>query len=313
MTAAGDRIVAQGKDSVVALAAATGKVLWSVDVGQVTAPLLARDGWVLVAAGEQLSAVRLSDGAKVWDQKLGRIEQRPAIDGDRLYAPVADGRLVALDLTTGAVQWERQLIGAPTEPFALAERIYLGAGRNFVCIRARDGAVHWDWGTIGAPIVGAPAADANNVFMVAMDNLVRAMDRVNGNGRWKADLGHRPDAGPTVTGHTVAVPGRAAAIRGFDATTGKPAVSLKLPDQMVVQPTFFIGPDGRQMLAAVTANLKGENTLTVAGSVLPSLPLVPLTLLPGSEVKPGLPAKKAAGSGLRAPLAPPSRAATRLP
>jgi outer membrane protein assembly factor BamB len=284
LAAAGDRIVVQTKEGIVALSASTGKPVWNVTVAPLTAPILARAGWVVVATGEEVATFRLADGVKVWGQSFGQVEQRPTIEGDRLYVPIVDGRVLAVDLETGILRWTRQLGGSPTEVLALADRVYLGAGSNFVCLRARDGVESWRWDKIGAPIVGAPAADADNVYMTAMDNLLRAMDRGSGNNRWKADLGHRPEAGPVVIGTTVAVPGRAAGIRGFHTSTGRPAVQLALPDQMVVQPVFFTGPEGRQLIAAVTANLKGENRLTVAGSVTPFLPITPLTTLPGTPI-----------------------------
>ena len=284
LAAAGDRIIAQTKDGIVALSASTGEPVWNVAVGSLTAPILARAGWVVVATAEEVVTFRLADGVKVWGQSFGQVERRPTIEGDRLYVPIVDGRLLALDLESGVVRWTRLLGGAPTEVLALADRVYLGAGSDFLCLRTRDGVENWRWSTIGAPIVGAPAADADNVYMTAMDNLLRAMDRVSGNNRWKADLGHRPEAGPVVIGTTVAVPGRAAGIRGFNTKTGRPAVQLALPDQMVVQPIFFTGPQGRQLIAAVTANLKGENRLTVAGSVTPFLPITPLTTLPGTAI-----------------------------
>lgn len=297
LASANDRIIVPTKESIVALAGATGKPVWTVNAGFLTAPILARDGWVVAATAEELTAFRLTDGAKVWGQKVGAVEQRPTIEGDRLYVPAADGRLLALDLESGALQWERQLSASPTEPLALADRVYLGAGRNFICLRTRDGVIDWQWETIGAPIVGAPAVDGQHIYMTAMDNLLRAMDRVSGNNRWKADLGYRPEAGPTVIGTTVAVPGRSASIKGFDTRTGRPAVQLALPDQMIVQPMFFVGSEGRQLIAAVTANLKGENKLTLAGSVLPFLPIAPLATLPGTALTTPTPTSSAKRPG----------------
>jgi outer membrane protein assembly factor BamB len=285
MTAADDRIVVTVDDTVRTISAASGSVLWSVPVGSLTAPILARGGWVLAASDEALTAFRLSDGAKVWSQHVGRVDRRPAVDGDRLFVPLADGRLVAIDLTSGSVRWERAIGTNANEPFALGDRVYIGAGGVFACLKAETGIEDWRWTTIGAPIVGAASADASHVYVAAMDNLLRAMDRISGNNRWKADLGHRPDAGPTVVGSTVVVPGRAAAIRGFDAGTGRSSAQLTLPDALVVEPTFFTGPHGRQMVAALTANLRGDNRLTIAGSALPFLPLAPLTTLPGLELK----------------------------
>jgi outer membrane protein assembly factor BamB len=284
LAAANERIVVPAKGSIVALAASSGKALWSVNTSPLTAPLLARDGWVVAATAEALTAYRLTDGAKVWSESFGPIERRPTIEGDRLYVPVADGRLLAVDLETGLLRWTRLIGGAPTEVLALADRVYVGAGHNFMCLHSRNGEINWHWETIGAPVVGAPAADAEHVYMSAMDNLLRAMDRKSGNGRWKADIGYRPESGPMVVGTTVAVPGRSAGIRGFDARTGKPSVNLALPAQMVVHPIFFTGPEGRQLIAAVTANLKGENRLTMAGSLLPYPPVTPLATLPGSAL-----------------------------
>ena len=98
-------------------------------------------------------------------------------------------------------------------------------------------------------------------------------------------------------GTTVAVPGRSASIKGFDTRTGRPAVQLALPDQMIVQPIFFVGPEGRQLIAAVTANLKGENKLTLAASVLPFLPIAPLATLPGTALKTPTPTSAAKRPG----------------
>ena len=145
LASANDRIIVQTKDSIVALAAATGKPVWTVTAGSLTAPILARGGWVVVATAEELTALRLTDGAKVWGQSFGQIERRPSIEGDRLYVPIADGRLLALDLESGILRWTRQLGGPPTETLALADRVYLGAGSNFFCLRTRDGVIDWRW------------------------------------------------------------------------------------------------------------------------------------------------------------------------
>jgi outer membrane protein assembly factor BamB len=281
VSAVGEVFVVQVKDGVQALAASSGALLWRVEAADVSAPILAEGGWVLVATPERLIALRLSDGKQVWSTAVGRINRRPAVDGDRLYASTSDGRVLALDLASGNLKWEREVGDNPSQPFAVGGRVYVGGGRDFACLKAESGSQDWRF-SIGAPVVGAAAVDESHVYVTSMDNLVRAMDRISGNVRWKADLGHRPDAGPTVVGATVIVPGRASLIRGFDAKTGRPAVQLTLPEPMVVQPTFFMGPGGRQMAAALTANLKGESRLTIAGSALPFIPLVPLTSLPGS-------------------------------
>ena len=82
----------------------------------VSAPLVARSGWVIAAleTGDVL-ALRGADGTEVWRQTLGAaVVTSPAIDGDRLYLPGADGMVRALDrqhrdrhLDTGARRQHR--------------------------------------------------------------------------------------------------------------------------------------------------------------------------------------------------------------
>jgi outer membrane protein assembly factor BamB len=276
-------VVVPVADGIRGLAAATGVPLWSVPGVELNAPVLLRGGWLIVATGDQLAAFRAVDGTAVWSRRIGRVEQHPAIEGGALYAPMADGRLLALDLEAGSLVWERAVGSEPTEPFALDGRVYVGAnGRDFVCVRSDNGEEAWRF-QIGAAVRGAAAADALHVYVVSMDNLLRALHRTNGAVRWKQDLRYRPLSGPLLLGRHVVAGGMTRVLRGFDARTGAPAGELKFQDDAVTAPAGMMAAgERRAMLALATGNLRNEWTLIVATEPSPSLSVAPLTALPGT-------------------------------
>jgi outer membrane protein assembly factor BamB len=279
----GDLVLIPVESAVQALAHDSGETRWSAETGRITAPLLLRGGWAIIAAGDRLTARRDSDGAVVWTRTIALVDQRPAIDGDTLYVPVADGRVVALELTTGTVKWEHEVGANPTEPFVYGDRVYLGAaGRDFVCLRADTGGEAWRF-PIGAAVRGRAEADASRVYAVSMDNLLRAFGRSNGTLAWKQDVGYRPSAGPLLVGSTVAVPGRTASLPTYDTSTRKVVAQLALPDPAVIAPGIGHGSENRPALLAIVTGDPGKPwLLSLAGPPLPALPAPrPLTELPG--------------------------------
>jgi outer membrane protein assembly factor BamB len=272
--------------SIHAIRAATGHTAWIVPTERLTAPMLMVGGWLFLATEGRLTALRVTDGARVWSLEFPRVAERPAAEGERLYVPTDDGRLIALDLSTGSTLWEARL-GAPAgEPLALADRVYVGTGRRaLVCLKADTGKEDWTY-TIGAAIRGAPAADALHVYTVALDNLLWALHRTNGAARWKADLKYRPLGGPVVMGSAVTVGGVTQELRAFDAASGRPVGTLALPGSTPMQPAFVVSESGGSgMIVTVTGNPDGRWLLTAAAPPMPSVPVAPLTVLPGIVVE----------------------------
>ncbi len=263
MAADGGRIFAVSGQTLHALSSENGTKAWTADVGKPTAPVVARGGWVIVATGEGIDALRGSDGARVWRRDTGAVSERAAIGGSVLYVPVEEGRLVALDLTNGNVLWDRKVGSDPTEPLAYDGRLYLGsAAKQFLCINADSGATEWSW-NIGSRTIGAAAADASNVYLVAMDNLVRALRRTNGGQRWTSPLVYRATGGPVVLGEQVAVPGITSELTGLAAATGKPTGKLEFPEKLAVGPAFIppAAPGGAAGVVSIAGGLGSEWTL----------------------------------------------------
>jgi outer membrane protein assembly factor BamB len=65
-------------------------------------------------ADGRLVALDASTGEERWQVPVpGQLDEPPAIAGDRLYIGQRDGRVLALDAATGRVEWSR----SPTQPF----------------------------------------------------------------------------------------------------------------------------------------------------------------------------------------------------
>ena len=289
LAAADGLVVVPVKGAVHALNASTGGVKWSKNIDVLGVPPVVRGGWVVLASGEVLTALRAEDGAEVWSKTIAPIAQRSAIDGDRLYLPLVDGRMMALELTSGKVLWEQNVGLNQTEPLVYGDRVYFGAnGKEFVCLDTANGRQAWRF-LVGAAIVGLAAADDARIYTVSMDNLLRAYRRSTGNLVWTPlDIGYRPIGGPILTGTQVAVPGRTATITAFDVETHKPTGKLVLPIQASTTAAVIPPVPGQPGRLTVIANEIGKPWLLVlvaeAPPAPPGLPLAPISELPGTSL-----------------------------
>ncbi len=293
VTADGTRVFIASGEAIHALNAETSDVLWRTPLDAITAPLIAHEGWVIAVTETAVTALRATDGSKVWSQTYGTQRQRPTIEGDNLYLPLEDGHLLALDLQTGVTRWSKHFVGPLSEVLAFPDRVYVGsADKNFYSLEAGDG--EWSprgwrqW--VGAVLRGRPAADGSRVFVASMDNALRAYDRGDGALLWQASVRFRPTAGPAVIGSKVVVPGQAAELPAFEVVTGRRAGQIALPQDPLVSPAFAAS-GSETVVVAVTGSLKDEFVLVLTEAPLPSIPVVPLTVLPGITVPVEPPAK----------------------
>ena len=290
--ASGDYLIVPTKESLQVLRADTGEVVWSDRTPAVTAAPLVAGDHLIVSTGETVTSYALADGAKRWTREIGPIDQRSAAADDRLYVPITDGRLAALDLATGEPVWEADPGINPTEPLVHGNRIYVGtAAKRFVCLLRATGREDWA-PRVAATVIGRAATDGVRVYFTALDNMLYALDAQTGNRRWTKNLTYRPSAGPTLVGTTIAVPGRFTRMMSFNAANGSAANPLALTEPLVYVPAF-IDPTEKSptRLAALFGNLENVWKLLLAGPPpppLPKLPVAPVTVLPGTPVsRPG--------------------------
>jgi hypothetical protein len=126
-----------------------------------------------------------------------------------------------------------------------------------------------------------------------MDNVIRALDRVDGALKWQAGIPFRPSAGPIVFGTAVVVPGSAQELRTFDRRTGKAGRTITLGSELA-------GLDMRMseqgpIAATITGGLSAEWKLAFWEPLM-AIPVAPLTVLPGKATP--LPAAPPPGFGV---------------
>jgi outer membrane protein assembly factor BamB len=236
-------------------------------------------------AGGKAYAYRAVDGTLVWQHDVGAVSVRPAIDGGRLYLAADDGRIIALDIKDGNQVWEQRIPEQPAEPLGSGDRVYVGGGdRHFYCLEAKNGEIAWNW-RVGAAINLPPSADAERVYFVGLDNVLRALDRSSGVQKWQRAVRRRVAAGPVLLRDVVLVASESSGeIWGWTAA-GAPAGVIATPAEPAVQPEFEDAGQQGARIFVVTGSLESVWRLTLITSA-GDPPLVPLTELPGTMVPP---------------------------
>lgn len=219
----------------------TGATRWRTPLpGGAAVPLYWDTGWLIAStpAGD-LAAFRASDGVLVWRQQLGAaLSGPPGPALDRLYLPLADQRLVAVRLADGATVWSRTLASRITTMLALEDQLVVGtAARHLMSVSLSNGRARWTW-AVGGDLSGTPIADTEHIYFAARDNVLRAIDRGNGNLRWKATLPSRPAGGPLRLPDALLMPMVSSEIAGFHPETGEPAVTVRAAGEIGAQPYF---------------------------------------------------------------------------
>jgi outer membrane protein assembly factor BamB len=163
-------------------------------------------GWLLVASGTCVRAYRAIDGAQIWETDLGALVVRSiAIDGDRVFAVLADRRLVSLDIATGATRWSVPLESLPGALLAANDRIYFGAADGgYHCATQARGTECWVF-RAKVEAVGAPVTNGEFIYFASLDNTVRALDQA-GRMQWLVSLTTRPAGSVLLEGGHLVVP-----------------------------------------------------------------------------------------------------------
>jgi outer membrane protein assembly factor BamB len=181
----------------------------------------------------EVGVLRAQDGSLVWRRTLeAPLAIPPSTADDLLFVGIKGGKVLALNRDTGDPLWTFAVGEDATGLLALKEQLVVGTRANYVySLNPANGRVRWDW-RVGGDVSGPPAADEKNIYFAARDNLLRAVDRKNGNLRWKQALPSRPAGGPLRTADVVLMPTVAADIAAFWADTGKIAFTIKAAGEL---------------------------------------------------------------------------------
>ena len=225
----GDAVLVVASDEIHALDAVTGNERWRIPFDhQLTAPLTATTASILAVAEKGLVvAFAPVDGRTLWMRDLGAVSRfPPAIDGMRAVFALDDGRVVALQLMDGRVEWEQRLDGKLNQPSFAPDRIFVGTNTNVLYALDNDnGRLAWRWKT-GGDVIGTSGDAKGGAYYASLDNVLRAVNRGNGNQRWIKEIPTRPLLPPQVFGDAmiyeeiVVLTGVTSEIDAFAAKTG---------------------------------------------------------------------------------------------
>lgn len=296
-----DGLIAGATDKeLVVIDGATGRTHWSVPLPEIVVAPSLRAGWVLAASGPELLAFRMLDGSLVWRLDLGAPLRAPAtIEGERVFASLTDGTVVAAEITAGTIVWRKRLPAPAEESTAVGDRLYLGAGdKFFYALDARDGDRDWRW-RAAAAILSPAAFDESRVYYTALDNVVRAVDAGSGVQKWRYPLDTRPLAGPVLDDDLLIVT-TASDLRAVRAADGSLAGRIAAPAELV-GPSLILSRVGESFgTRAVLVTGAATGDWRVYGfAPSPEPPPQPLKETPGRPLSPDV---------LPAPREPPSPA-----
>jgi outer membrane protein assembly factor BamB len=223
----GDGIVVVGgyDGDLVALSAEDGSEIWRINIESEThaKPLIQENLVVVYSIDGRLRVFSAFDGRELWavEQPVPALTQRgsasPIIVGNSIIAGFDNGRLLAVDLEDGVIEWEAvltpptgrsdldRLADVDGNLAAVGQDVY-AAGYNgrIASIAAESGQVLW------AREFSSPTgvtADWNNIYTVGNQGEVIAFLRRNGDDVWRQESLLRREPTPPVAFSTAVVVG----------------------------------------------------------------------------------------------------------
>lgn len=165
----------------------------------------------------RVSALSLLDGRVEWTIDLAA-PRGIAVDGGRVFA-ATESELVALDAGTGAESWRVPLAGVTSAPVARAGWVIVGAGTELLAFRADAGRLVWRQPLDGAPTAAA-TIDGDRLYIPAAETLLLALNILDGQIVWRAEIGSACGA-VTAAGDRLFVGCRDNFFYSFDTATGE--------------------------------------------------------------------------------------------
>ncbi|HVA13840.1 MAG TPA: PQQ-binding-like beta-propeller repeat protein [Stellaceae bacterium] len=283
VAAAGNRVyIGSGYGQVMALDAATGKVIWRVNVAApIHSPPTVAEGRVFVVTVEnELDVLSAADGSKLWTHN-GLPEPAglaggasPAVAGDLVVVPYSSGELYALRIENGRQLWNDSLaaaqpVGALSSladirgaPVIDRDRVFaISHSGLMVAIDLRTGDRVWEQDIGG---VHAPWVAGDFIYVLSADDELVCLTRADGRVRWTRELPQWEDeekkkdpifwAGPVLAGDRLIVVSSEGEAFSVSPYTGEPLGKADFPDGVFINPvvadkTLYVLTDEADLIA----------------------------------------------------------------
>lgn len=186
----------------------------------ITAPVIAGGLVIVLSTDQTIQAFELADGSKRWAST-----RTPAslllnrgggmvVEGDMLYAGLAQGRMAALSVSSGTVKWEETVVSSrgANEIERLTDLVGKPAVKGsdacvrafqtgITCVQLADGKSLWmKTADSDTPVT----MDSRTVYATERNGKVLALNRSNGETLWTNDkFGYRGLSAPLALGRSV--------------------------------------------------------------------------------------------------------------
>lgn len=288
-----DSLFVAASDEIHALDAETGAQKWRIPFERPMIAPLASAGDFLIGMFDKgaVIAFAAADGRMVWSRELGASSHYAAVsDGTRVFFALDDSRVVALNLQDGSPAWEQKLEGTLNQPSVARDRVFVGSNNNYLfALDDERGRLAWKWRT-GGDVIGVSADTKGGAYYASLDNVLRGVNRSNGNQRWIKEIPTRPILPPQTLGNgmdyeeIVLVTG-VSEIDAFAAKTGA-AVGMYVPPSDI-QGAPIIDPMLKPYMVAMVVITRDGRALGLRpGAMMLPEPLnSPFTELPGRHLE----------------------------
>ena len=179
-------------------------------------------------------------------------ESTAAIAGGTVFVGSFNGKLYAVDLSTGRKQWEFSTdLGFNAAPAAREGLVYIGdIDGRFFCVDARTGKLKWHFDS-EAEINSSANFHRDHVLFGSQDGILYCLEAATGRVVWKYESEDQIRCSPTVAGERTFVAGCDGRLHVIDLAEGKLVAGVDLLGPTgctpaVVGQMAFVGTEGGQ-------------------------------------------------------------------
>lgn len=164
---------------------ATGEPQWLYEAGGPinSSPAFA-DGKVVVGSAVGVAAVDAATGEPAWEvPRPDKLDSSPCVADGRVYIGDWTGKVLALDLSDGAVVWEQQISERPifASPAVAHDLLYVvTTGSSLVALDTDTGATLWETGLLRGGGYASPVVCGTALLVGSAWYAINALDVTNG-------------------------------------------------------------------------------------------------------------------------------------
>ena len=201
-------VTGNSEGSIAALSAASGDLLWSASPGGVILGPALADTIAVFTSEDGIACAYGAGGNELWRRDFSAQASAPSIGGSSVYIGFSDGVVRRIDLASGTVVWETDLVHQPVR--TVISRPVLSGGRVFagtcdsrvVCLSEEDGSLQWD-----TPLENwvqlPPAVGAASLYVCSDDQRFHVLDVETGEIRCSIEMGGYSGTAPILANGTV--------------------------------------------------------------------------------------------------------------